>query len=169
MAGPVHTQFAMKALDLADLFKSIVGSENVMGTDGDGFTPELSAPDGPSTGGGKQSVQHLKLSRTALTVVVGSADQIERTVELRSFDYVSNLHAQRWKGQALPVERASYDAFLKRAREFFTMQGMQIVLKDAAPAPVAPPPTKGSGGLIAIAAAIFVVIVGAAYFFATRR
>ena len=41
MAGPLRTQFAMKALDLADLFKAVVGTEVVLGADGDAFHVEL--------------------------------------------------------------------------------------------------------------------------------
>ncbi len=168
MAGPVRTQFAMQALDLADLFKAVVGSEPVLGADGEAFHVELSAPDGPSTGGGKQSVQHIKLVRPGLTVVVGSADQIERAVELRSYDYVANLHAQRYKGAALPVDRASYDAYVKRARTFFASQQLAVVLKDAAPVPAAAPRGGANTGLLILGAVMVVAGVAATVFFLTR-
>src|SRR3569832_544392 len=52
MTEPVHTQFAMKAIDLASVFKAVVGAEPVASTSGPSFQIELSAPEGPSTGGG---------------------------------------------------------------------------------------------------------------------
>jgi hypothetical protein len=170
MAGPIRTQFAMKALDLSEIFKSVVGAEPVLGADGDAFTVELSAPDGPSTGGGKQSVQHIKLVRTGLTIVVGSADQVDRSVELRSFEYVSQLHAQRYKGAALPVDRASYDAYVKRARTFFSSQQLSVVLKDAAPQQESPAKGGGSSSMGLIIGAILVVAgVAAAVFLLMRH
>ncbi len=165
MAGPIRTQFAMKALDLADLFRSIVGSETVLGSDGDAFSVELSAPDGPSTGGGKQSVQHIKLTRAGLTVVVGAADQVERSVELRSYDYVANLHAQRYRGAAMPVDRASYDAYLKRAKAFFSAQQLAVVLKDAAPQVEAPQKSGGGASTLVILGAVVGVVAAAVFFF----
>src|SRR5688572_29763118 len=133
MTRPVHTQFAMQAIDLAGLFKALVGGTPVESTDENPFTPELSAPDSPSTGGGAQSVQHVKLSRPGLVIVAGSSDGVERTAELRSHAYLQAMHAQRYKGAALPISTTAYDAFVKRAREFFKQQGIDVVLKDAAP------------------------------------
>lgn len=161
MARQVHTQFALKAIDLADIFNQIVGAHTVAGTDGGPFTVSLASPDGPSTGGGKQSVQHITLARDGVVLVVGAADQIERTSELRTFDHVAATHAQRYRGQAVPVDRAAYDAFVKRAREFFAMQSLPVTLIDSAPVAAAAP-TLGSGSMYVAAAALLAVGVAVA-------
>ena len=165
MSRPVHTQFAMKAIDLASLFNTIVGGDALLSKDDNPFKVELSTPDGPSTGGGAQSVQHIKLVRPGLTVVVGSADQVERTAELRSYDYVNGLHGQRYKNASLPVERATYDTFIKRARDFLQTQGLAIVVKDAAIAPAAVAQSGGSSAGLLIFALVLAVGIAAGVFF----
>lgn len=168
MAGPIHTQFAMKALDLADLFKAIVGSETLASTQGPTFSVELSAPDGPSTGGGAQSVQHIRLVREGMTVVAGSIDTVQKTAELRSFDYAGALHAQRWKGAMLPIERAAYDAMITRIRNFVTGQGLSVVLKDAAPV-LQPSSSGGNTGLVVLLLLVVALVAGGAYYFTMFR
>src|SRR5438105_4208852 len=76
-ARPLQTQFAMRALGLAERFAQVCGAH---GLDGDGVTYrlELAAPEGPSTGGGKQAVQHVKLvPNRGTTIVIGQANQVE--------------------------------------------------------------------------------------------
>jgi hypothetical protein len=169
MAGQLHTKFAMKAIDLADLFKAVVGSEPVASSDGPAFAVELTAPDGPSTGGGAQSVQHIRLVREGITLVAGSIDAVERTAELRSYEHLAALHAQRYKGAGLPVTRDAYDGCLKRARAFLGTQNMVIVLKDAAPTPAAAPAKSGGG--LGLLFALLLLAGGAvfAYFFFVRH
>lgn len=161
MARQQHTQFAMKAIDLADLFNQVIGSHTVAGTDGVPFKVGLAAPDGPSTGGGKQSVQHITLAREGLVLVAGAADQVERTTELRTFDYLSATYAQRYRGQAVPLERAAYDAFLKRARDFFATQSLPVTLLDSAPV-AAGAPTRGTGSVYVAAAGLIAIAVAVA-------
>ncbi len=169
MSRPVHTQFAMKAIDLAILFNTVVGADPVLTSDANPFKVELSTPDGQSTGGGKQSVQHIKLVRLALTVVVGSADQVEKTAELRSFDYVNGLHGQRYKGAALPIDRATYDAFQKRAREFLSSQGLSIVVKDAAPSAAPVQQSVGSSAALWVVAFLLMIAIAGGVFFFVKR
>jgi hypothetical protein len=168
MAAPIRTQFAMKAIDLADLFKVVVGAQPLEANSGPSFAVELQAPDGPSTGGGAQSVQHIRLVREGLTLVAGSVDPVEKSAELRSYDHVAMLYDQRYRGQPLPLSREAYDAALKRMRAFLGTQNLSIVLKDSAP--VAPAPVKRSGG--AFVYVVLLVLVGAAaaaYVFLTHR
>lgn len=169
MAGPIHTQFAMKALDLADLFKAIVGSEQLASTSGAPFAVELSAPDGPSTGGGAQSVQHIRLVREGMTVVAGSVDTVQKTAELRSFEYAGALHAQRWKGAMLPIDRAAYDAMITRLRNFVSGQGLSVVLKDAAPVLQPSSSSGGNTGLVLLLLIVVALVAGGAYYFMLRR
>ncbi len=169
MAEPVHTRFAMAALDLASVFNTVVGATPVASTEGASFTVELSAPDGPSTGGGAQSLQHIRLLRPGLTIVAGSLDPVQHSAELRSHAFADSLHAQRYKGAALPVERQAYEALLKRVRDFVGTQGYAVVLKDPAPTPVAARPARGGGALIVAAIVLCLAIAGAAFAALMRR
>jgi hypothetical protein len=169
MTEPVHTRFAMAALDLASVFNSVVGVEPVSSTEGASFKVELSAPDGPSTGGGAQSLQHIRLVRPDLTIVAGSIDPVQNSAELRSHAFADSLHAQRYKGSALPIDRAAYEALLGRVRKFAAAQGYAVVLKEAAPTPVQARPAQGGARMIAVAVAIALVVAGAAYVLLMHR
>jgi hypothetical protein len=130
MAEQKRTQFAMQALGFADVFNLKIGDQKVSG-----HRVELSAPDGPSTGGGKQSVQHIKLipEGGGTVTVAGSADQMEKKAEIRSWDYLQALFAQRFKGKTLPIDRTQYAALVKRMQVFFADQGLAVVMLDTPP------------------------------------
>src|SRR4051812_4799447 len=107
MTEQKHTEFAMKALDLADLFKMMVGGLPLDGK----YMVELSAPDGPSTAGGKQALQHIKLvpQGGGSTIVAGSASRAENFAEIRTYEHLQALHSQRFKGQSLPLGQDGYE------------------------------------------------------------
>jgi hypothetical protein len=168
MAGPIRTQFAMKAIDLADLFKVVVGAQPLEASEGPSFAVELQAPDGPSTGGGAQSVQHIRLVRDGLTLVAGSIDPVEKTAELRSYDHIAMLYDQRYRGQPLPLSREGYDATLKRMRAFLGTQNLSIVLKDSVPV-TATPVKRGGGSVLYLVLLLLVGAGAAAYVFLTHR
>ena len=86
-----YTQVAAKQLSLAELFEERfqAGLQGPLH-----FRVELSAPDGPSTGGGKQALQHIKLVAPdgSGTIVIGStfialnllSDLLYRTLDPRT-------------------------------------------------------------------------------------
>lgn len=160
-----RTQFAMQAIGLADLFRMMVGPVRISAPLA--YTCELSAPEGPSTGGGKQSVQHIKLvpARGGATIVIGSADPVGRAVELRSWNRLAEIHAQRFGSSRLPVDQAQYAELLRRMQEFFAAQNLPVVVLDSPPpAPV----TGGSGSTSLILIALGLAAVAAAVYFLTR-
>jgi hypothetical protein len=142
---PKRTMFAQRALSLAELFQATfanfpVGKEVR-------YRAELVSPDGPSTGGGKQSLQAIKLTpiETGSTLVVGHANQVERTAELRTYEYLSRWQQQRFKGAGeLALDRESYDQLFQKLKTFFANQQMRVnvVAAPATPsqAEVALPP-----------------------------
>jgi len=167
MAEQKRTQFAMQALGFADVFNMKVGDQRVSG-----HRVELSAPDGPSTGGGKQSVQHVKLVPEAPggpVVVAGTADPVEKKAELRSWDYLQQLHAQRFKGKTVPVDRVQYAALVKRMQAFFADQGLAVVMLEAAPmasSGASPGAARtSSGAAIVIFVLVAAAIAGALFYF----
>ena len=161
-----HTQFAQRAIGFAELFNMLVGAETL----GGGWSVELSAPDGPSTAGGKQSVQHIKLVPVGggHTTVAGSASTVDRRAELRSWDHLDALHRARFRGARLTIERARYDELLKKIEHFFAMQGIQVV-RTGPPPPVVDP--RGVSTPIILLAVLIGLLVagGVAAFFLLRR
>ena len=110
----LRTQVASQAASLA---------ESV--TDGfDGFTMgagaygvDLSVPEGPSTGGGVQARQHLRLvpRRKGFPVIVaGTVDPVTSTSELRTYEHVAILHELRFDAP-LEITEDEYGEFLRKA------------------------------------------------------
>jgi hypothetical protein len=168
MAEQKRTQFAMQALGFADVFNLKIGDQKVSG-----HRVELSAPDGPSTGGGKQSVQHIKLipEGGGTVTVAGSADQMEKKAEIRSWDYLQALHSQRFKGKTLPIDRAHYAALVKRMQLFFADQGLAVVMLEAPamPAGAAAPARSGGSGAMIMVVFVIVAAIAAGLFFLLRH
>jgi LPXTG-motif cell wall-anchored protein len=159
-----HTAFAMQALGFADLFNVKVGEQRVSGATP--YRVEMSAPDGPSTGGGKQAVQHIKLVPDGgqAVIVAGSANQVDKTAELRTFEFLAHAHGQRFKGAKIPLDRVQYLALVKRAQNFFNEHGISVTTIDAprSVAPAAPAKTgMSSGTIVAIVIVVAALIAGA--------
>ena len=159
MAESNRTQFTMKALTLADYFNASIGSKRVSG-----HKVVLAAPDGPSTAGGKLALQHISLIPDAggATITAGSANQADKTAELRTFAQLDQLHRQRFKGKPLPVDKVAYNELLKRMQQFFSEQKLAIVIVDAAPMASR---AQSRTGLMLLGIAIAAATAGAVFFF----
>jgi hypothetical protein len=135
---PKRTMFAQRALSLAELFQGTFANTPIGKTIK--YRAELASPDGPSTGGGTQALQAIKLTPidTGTTLVIGHANQVERTAELRTYEYLVRWQQQRFKGAGeLVLERDAYEDLFQRLKAFFGMQQMRInvVAAPAGPAP----------------------------------
>jgi hypothetical protein len=129
MGEPQHTAFAGQAIGLAELFKFGLGKKRLEGPVS--YTPELSAPEA-STGGGKQPLQHVKLVPDAgATLVIGTANIVEKSCELRTFRHMDGVHRQRFKGQPFGADPDKYTAFLEDAKAFFVGQHYTVSMVDA--------------------------------------
>jgi hypothetical protein len=145
MAEVKHTMFAGMAFGISELFKHSVGKKRLEGP-GVVYTVELSAPDGPSTAGGKQALQHVKLvpEQGGPTLLIGTTNAVDKHAELRTFHHVDEMHRQRFKGTPFSVDPAQYDALIEGARVFFTEYKYNVTMLDQAPsrsmtpAPAAP-------------------------------
>jgi hypothetical protein len=152
-----RTAFAMQALGLAETFNLMLGAERVRGAVS--YRVELSAPDGPSTGGGKQSTQHVKLvpesegeaAAPAGIIVAGSANQVEEWAELRTFEQLKTLHAQRFKGADIPLNRVQYNELVEKLRAFFAERGFKVRQAPVATANATPAVRTASGTLVLVA------------------
>ena len=175
MSDPKRTAFAMQAMTLAETFNLLLQAERVKGPVT--YRVELSAPDGMSTAGGKQATQHIKLvpEGGGTTIVAGSANQAENWAELRSFEHLKLLHAQRFKGAEIPLNRVQYNELLDKLRAFFADKvqvRMAELPKDAAPvAAAAAAAQKGASGTLVIVAIVVAALAAAAgvVWFMTHR
>jgi hypothetical protein len=166
----LQTQFSVQATDLAETFRTTVGRVKV---GPHGFAPDMTAPDGPSTGGGVQAMQHLRLlppQANMPTLVVGHLNQRDGTAELRTLEYVDAISRERFK-QGAPLDPGQYAQFLQSAQAFLGACGLQVtyagppadlVARQLEPTP-SMLPQKGRGGVaVAILGAVLLVAILAA-------
>jgi translation initiation factor IF-2 len=165
-----YTQVAAKAVSLAELFEA----RFEQGLDGPvRFRVELSAPDGPSTAGGKQAMQHIKLIPPdgAATIVIGSANTTRQMAEIRTFEHVAELYAQRYHGARIPVEVLRYRELSQGLEAFFKAMRLTVTFAELERAPGTPPfklaePGGGNRGLIiGLGVTIALLVLALAYIF----
>jgi hypothetical protein len=172
----LRTRFAVRALDFAETFNAGLGALSLQPG---AYQPQLTTPDGPSTGGGVQAVQHVRLiaARQGFpAILVGSANQRSGTAELRSYEYIDAVHRQRWQ-RPVPLDRNDYEDFLHGAKNFFesnqllvTIAGPEGVRPRRAEAEPAPPTAAASGtGAIVTGVVAGLVIGGLAIWILLRR
>ena len=171
MALKKLTMVAAQAVSFAELFKVVFGD----GLQGPvAYRVELSEPDGPSTAGGKLALQHVKLipANGGATIVIGSANTVEKTAELRSFAYLAAQHAQRFKGTPLPIDPARFNDLVTALKTFFTERGMVVTVLEALPVEAPVPevqPTASPLPWIVLGLAGLSVIGAVVYYFTTVR
>ena len=158
-----YTHVAAKALTLADLFEERFSK----GLDGPvTFGIHLAAPNGPSTGGGKQVVQPIKLvpSDGGPTIVIGVANTVKQTAELRSYALLTAQYAQRFKGAQIPINAGAYQQLLSELTGFFHAMKLSVSTVDATRSmrpPSAPAPSSSAGVIVALAVSVGVLVIAA--------
>jgi hypothetical protein len=124
-----YTVVAQKAVSLAELFVAHFAK----GLDGPvRFRVEMSAPDGPSTAGGKQALQHVKLVPEAggPAIVIGSVNLTKFVAEIRTFAHVAALYAQRFHGAKLPIDVTRYYELGQALATFFRAMNLQVTFAE---------------------------------------
>jgi hypothetical protein len=168
-----YTMVAAKAVSLAELFVQSFDK----GLDGPvHFKVEMSAPDGPSTSGGKQALQHIKLipDGGGMAIVIGSADTTTAQAEVRTFDHIATLYGQRFRGAAIPIDAGKYNELSQTLSNFFRSMNMKVTFAElessakaiatAGPAASEPARSGVSGALIAVIGIVVAALVlGGAY------
>lgn len=161
----LRTRFAVRALDFAETFNAGLGPLSLQPA---AYQPQLTTPDGPSTGGGVQAIQHVRLiaARQGFpSILVGSANQRSGTAELRSYEYVDAVHRQRWQ-RPVPLDRTDYEDFVHSAKNFF--ESNQLLVTIVSPSgglarrndvDTLPTATPGGGGAAAIVTGVVVGLV----------
>jgi hypothetical protein len=168
MSVPKHTIFASQALGLAAMFQALTSKHRLGGSPA--YLPQLAAPDGPSTAGGKQALQHVSLipEGGGDTIVIGNANTVEKRTELRSYRHVGRTYSQRWRGAQLPFDRESYDELLKQIQAFFSSQSFTVMVLDLPPEReerAAAPTRSRSRSLLLPGLLVAVAAAGAAAYF----
>lgn len=156
MVDQQRTRFAMAAVDFANLFNEVFQSVQLAG-----YGVELTAPEGMSTGGGVQSLQHITLRPAAggASLVMGSCDQAGKRAELRSYEQVAQAYAQRAGGETLSIIRQDYDHLLGRLRDFLKSQDFRV---EMAPLKRTAQPAAGGSASSPLLWVVIVVVVLAA-------
>ena len=159
MSEEARTAFTLAAVDLASLFSTSFGSEDIAG-----YAVHLSAPEGPSTGGGVQVRQNITLEHPTQKKVLlaGSCNKLDKTAELRSFKHMADLHRERYDGQEVAIDPIQYGDLCKRLQEFFGTQGFTVTEAKAASAEPAPKPkvSKSAVGMIIFLALLVLAMAG---------
>ncbi|HEY3447889.1 MAG TPA: hypothetical protein VGK67_16150 [Myxococcales bacterium] len=114
-----YTEFAAQAVGLADIFNELF-KKPIPGAPAN-YRVQLAVPDGPSTAGGKQGTQHIKLIPVGSgpTHVAGWANQADKQAEIRSWEYVVAVHRQRAAGRGGMPDEASYRKLVMDLKRFF--------------------------------------------------
>lgn len=90
---------------------------------------ELMAPEGMSTRGGKERLQHLKLRPRRpgfSTFVGGSVDAESKYAELRTYDYVRVQHQLRFENE-IEITEQEWEQFLRKAELELRAQDIEAV------------------------------------------
>jgi len=177
----LQTQFSVQATDLAESFRSTVGRLRVGPY---AYAPDMTAPEGPSTGGGVQAMQHLRLvppQTNMPTLVVGHVNPRERVAQLRTLEHVDAICRERFKLGA-PLDAAQYQTFLQSAQGFLAACGMRVTFETppsdllekaagAANAPSMAPPKSNSGVVVGVLGALLLLAIlgGAIAWFALKK
>jgi hypothetical protein len=172
MAEQPRTMFAQKALDFAQLFALSLGETPVV-SGKTSYKIQMSAPEGPSTGGGVQGVQHITLKPQAGgdSVVLGSANRSTNTAQLRTFALLSDIHARRSQGGDFGLDAEIYKDVFLRLSDFLKNQGMTVTEEDVAPGAAAPqaPASKPFPMMLVLAASAAILVLGIAAWFVMNR
>jgi hypothetical protein len=160
---PRYTHVAARAVSLAELFEE----RFTAGLDGPvAFSIHLASPEGPSTGGGKQVVQPIKLVPVdgGPTIVIGAANTIKQTAELRSYALVSQQYGLRFKGAQLPIHAGAYRQLLADFTSFFHASNLSVTTTDTSrslhPPPAPSPSPRGAlGTIVALAVSVGALVI----------
>jgi hypothetical protein len=123
----LQTFHALQASDLASAFNDALKKLRIQPGD---YSAELTAPEGPSTAGGVQAMQHLRLVSNqpgCPTLVAGHANHAEKRAELRTFEHLDAVHMQRFR-RPVGIDRMQYDDFLRLAKPLLDALQLKTVL-----------------------------------------
>lgn len=152
----LRTRLAKKFVSLAD----DVNEEFTEFTIGAGaWGCELTAPQGMSTGGGKQALQHLRMRprRPGYSVLVGgTVNQVEKLAELRDYEHMCMMHEVRFR-KRLEITKAEWEQFLRKCE--VVLRAAEVTCERVGPTKDLLSQRRRLTRVSKIAAAAFVVVL----------
>jgi hypothetical protein len=142
----LRTRLARKFSTLADEVNESFEGFHIGGGD---YVVELLAPEGQSTGGGKQALQHLRLRprRSGHGVIVaGSVNAMEKTAELRTYEHVCLVHERRFKAPP-DIVAEEWEQLLRKAETVLDLAKIRSCRVGPPPALVTPHATPRTSRL----------------------
>jgi hypothetical protein len=133
------------------------------------FRVELMTPAGPSTAGGKQALQHIRLvptgkAETGTAIVIGSVNLKDFSAEIRTYGMLADNYASRFKGASPPIDTEKYAALVKQMKMFLSAQSFTVTMLAVSasiqPPPMSAPPARSPGWVIGVVLAL-VALLGA--------
>jgi hypothetical protein len=124
----LQTEYSRTATQFAERYRMVLGPVRV---GPHAYAPDMTKPEGPSTGGGVQSLQHLLLKPTDKglpTLVIGHADVKAGTAELHTYARADALFRSRSEHGTTALDPADYGRFLETARSYFAACGMRVTI-----------------------------------------
>lgn len=156
MAAIKRTVFAQQGFDFSSLFTIQFARLKVAG--GCTRTPQLNAPQGDSTGGGKQSIQHITLNPEHAgfpPLTVGWVNVAGKSAQLRTYVCLQKMHTSAKR--QFDLEPTSYQQFFDNAKSFLAQQGMQVHIEMEPPAPISAGGNDSGSGL---GIKVFILVAG---------
>jgi hypothetical protein len=161
----LQTHHTIEANELADAVNASLGRVRLAPGD---YVPSLTAPEGPSTGGGVQALQHLRLVPQQAgfqTLLVGSANQVEGVGELRSYDYVNAAYQARFR-KPVPLDPNAYAEFLQMAKSLLEVMRLRVSVANTPddlavsnpPSPLLAEPRPGRKGTPIVLAVVAIAL-----------
>jgi hypothetical protein len=94
---------------------------------GGDYVVELLAPEGLSTGGGKQALQHVRLRPRRegyADIVAGSVNLVEKHAELRTFEHALLVQQLRFK-KPLEITPAEWEQLVRRLEDVLRLANLE--------------------------------------------
>jgi hypothetical protein len=126
----LRTHYSIQATEIAASFNAALSKLRLQPGD---YSPELTAPEGQSTAGGKLAMQRLRLVPNQPgypTFVFGNANHKEGTAEIRTYDYLDAQNRERFK-RPLMLDRAQYDQLLEMTKNILGVMRLRVTLVNA--------------------------------------
>jgi hypothetical protein len=123
-AAALRTRLAAKFVDLASDVNDAFAEFSIGAA---AWAVELTTPQGMSTGGGKQALQHLRLRprREGYSVLVGgTVNQVEKTAELRDYEHMRLTNEVRFR-RRLEITENEWEQFLRKAEVVLEKAGVE--------------------------------------------
>lgn len=170
---PRRTQVAQSAHDFAAYFAKSFGAVRVLGAVN--RRPDLMAPEGMSTGGGKHARQPIVLrpeQQGGSSLTIGWVDIPQRRAALRTHRCLLQMHQARYGQYPFDLDVGSYNAFFDQAKGLLAACGLYVTEEDqpppgsiapSRPNPSVPAPAAESSTFWTTAAIAFIAFVVGAF------